>query len=399
VSEQLIIRLGSEAHQPIHWLIWSDSEKEIIGSGEVSNASALQELTEKAQTRHVICLVPDVDVTLKSVEIKGTFTRQMQQALPYMLEDDLACDVDRMHFSVFAKETDLIHVAICFKNKIEMWVDWLKEAEIVSLKFIPEALALPFPADDKWQALQLENHWIVREALNKAWSCDSEMLGAVMQLHLAENTDQVIESYTPIPENCVGKWVAVAPVLPMQLLAEGCVNNRFNLLTGDFKVKKENNLQLGKWKVPAITGVLLFSFMLGHLFLQEKQTEQQILLVEKQTESVYKKAFPKQSSLKYSRIKKKLKGLLSENTTTGGEKGLLVMLNDLTPVFKKVPSLQISTLKFNDKKHELNLSVSADSFQAFEKLGGAMPEQYLLEQGALNNSKNRVSGALTVRVK
>ena len=131
MSEQLIIRLSSESHQTIYWLIWSDSEKKIIESGELVNAVNLNQLSEKALTRKVTCLLPSVDITLTSVEIKGAFTRQTQQALPYMLEDDLACDVEKLHFSVFAKETDLIQVAVCAKNKMQTWLDWLNDAEII----------------------------------------------------------------------------------------------------------------------------------------------------------------------------------------------------------------------------------------------------------------------------
>ena len=399
MSEQLVIRLSSEKNQTIHWLIWSDSEKEIIGSGDIGNAAELSQLAEKAQSRKVICLVPGVDVTLKSVVINGTFTRQMQQALPYMLEDELASDVDKLHFSVFAKETDLVQVAICVKSKIEMWLEWLTEAEIVCQQFIPEALALPSPADEKWQALQLENHWLIRETLTKGWTCDSEMLNDVLTLHLMENPEQIIESYSPNPENCAGKWQVTDGLLPMQLLAEGCVNNRFNLLSGEFKAKKESNLQLGKWKIPAIAAVVLFAIMLVNLFVESKQAEQQTLVVKEQVESVYKQAFPNQSKLKYSRVKKKIKSLMTGLSETGGETGFLTMLTDLVPVFKSVPSLEITTLKFKSKKREISLAVSADSFQAFEQLAAKMPAQYQLEQGALSNSKNRISGALTIRAK
>ena len=399
MSEQLIIRLASEAHQTIHWLIWSDSEKEIIASGDLENAQALQLLTEKAQTRKVICLVPGVDVTLKSVVINGSFTRQMQQALPYMLEDDLASDVDKLHFSVLAKKNDLVEVAICFKSKLQMWLDWLADADIFCQRLIPETLTLPVPNDQQWQALKLENYWLVRESEYQAWCCESEMLNDILQLRLLENPQQVISSYSPIPDNSIGQWLAEQAILPMQLLAEGSFNNKLNLLTGEFKVNKESNLQFAKWKLPVIAAVILFIAILVNLFVQAKQAEQQILQVQHQAEIVYQKAFPNQSPLKYSRIKKKLKGLLAELSITTQESGFLSILNDLIPVFQAVPSLQISTLKFNSQNQQISLAVSADSFQSFEQLAAKIPAKYSLEQGALNNNKNRVSGTLTLRVK
>lgn len=399
MSEQLIIRLASEAHQTIHWLVWSDSEKEIIASGDLENAKALSLLAEKAQSRKVICLVPGVDVTLKSVVIKGAFTRQMQQALPYMIEDDLASDVDKLHFSILDKKTDLVEVAICFKVKLQMWLDWLAEADIFCQRLIPEALTLPLPNEQQWHALKLDDHWLIREGEYQAWSCESEMLNDILKLRLLENPQQVIKSYSSIPDNCIGQWQAEQMILPMQLLAEGCLDNKLNLLTGEFKVKKEGNLQLIRWKYPVIAALILFVIVLVNLFVQAKQADQQTFFVKQQVETVYQKAFPNQTSLRYSRIKKKLKGLLADSSITTQESGLLVILNDLIPVFKAVPSLQISTLKFNSKNQQISLAVSADSFQSFEQLAAKMPSKYTLGQGALSNNKNRVSGTLTVEVK
>ena len=38
MAEQLLIRLGSLEQDRIAWLIWSQSEQEIIASGELANA-------------------------------------------------------------------------------------------------------------------------------------------------------------------------------------------------------------------------------------------------------------------------------------------------------------------------------------------------------------------------
>ena len=398
MSEQLVIRLSSEPHQTIHWLIWADSEKKIIASGELENAEELKQLQDKALSCKVICLLPSVDVTLKSVKIKGAFTRQIQQALPYMLEDDLACDVEQLHFSVFAKETNLIEVAVCAKNKMQLWLSWLNAAEISPFKFIPEALALPVPTDQQWQALRLGKQWIIRESLNSGWSCESEMLDSMLQLRLMDNTEQVINSYSGVVSSEHGKWRAIDSASPMHLLARGCVNGHINMLNGEFKIQKESNLQIAQWKLPLIAISILFIFAFINLVVQHSMLEKQTEQVKKQVETVYKKAFPTQRALQYSRIKKKIKGLLNQASEVP-EADFLIILNDLLPVFKAVPSLQISSLKFNSKKKEINLSVSTDSFQAFEQLAKQVPVQYQLEQGVLSNNKNRVSGLLTVKVK
>ena len=399
MSEQLIIRLASEAHQTIHWLIWSEKEQEIIASGELDNAEALTLLTEKAQTRKVTCLAPSVDITLKPVMIKGSFTRQMQQALPYMLEDELASDVDKLHFSVLSKKVDQIEVAICFKAKLKLWLDWLEAAEIFCQRMVPEALALPTADETQWQALRQGKQWLIREGAFQAWSCEDEMLGDVLALRLQKNTQQVIQSYSPLPDIQVGEWVAATPVLPMQLLAEGAINTNLNLLTGEFAIQKENHLQLHKWKGVAIAVSILFVVLVVNLFIKIEQTEQQTLIVKSQVEEVYQAAFPDQGRLRYSRIKKRLKTLLASVNVDKEEVGLLIILNDLLPALKAVPSLQISNLKYTSRNQELSLTISADSFEAFEQFAVKVPTRYAFEQGTLVNNADRIAGTVTVRIK
>ena len=47
MNEYLLIRLGAHASDPIHWLVWSQSELEIIASGCLSGADELAQLRER----------------------------------------------------------------------------------------------------------------------------------------------------------------------------------------------------------------------------------------------------------------------------------------------------------------------------------------------------------------
>ncbi|WP_022940000.1 type II secretion system protein GspL [Psychromonas hadalis] len=396
MSERLIIRLASEASQKQHWLIWSESEKEIIGSGELDNAEQLKTLTEKAQSRHVICLLPGVDVCIKEVVIKGAFNRQMQQALPYIIEEELAGDVEKLHFTVIAKRTNLVHVAVCDKQRMTSWLGWLADAKISCKQFIPEGLALPFPAARNWQAVQLDNHWIIRESKELAWSCELSMLDIILSSKIDEQSNQTIESYSPLLEGCLGDWVNDFPTLPMELLTAGAIGCKVNLLNGEFKVKKEINKNLLKWRLPAILVALFFVISCINLVMENSRVEAQVAMVKGQVESVYKLAFPEQKKLRYSRVKKRLKTMLKATNGNRDPSGFLVMLDEIAPIFENNKELETSSLKYDAKKQQMRILAVGNNFQAFEKFSNALPKQYHLQQGALNSSKNQVSGLLTI---
>ncbi|MBP8772957.1 MAG: type II secretion system protein GspL, partial [Aeromonadaceae bacterium] len=62
MNEYLVIRLGVRATDPVHWLVWSQSEREIIASGTLLDAAELALLKERAGGRPVIGLVPSSEV-------------------------------------------------------------------------------------------------------------------------------------------------------------------------------------------------------------------------------------------------------------------------------------------------------------------------------------------------
>lgn len=399
MSERLIIRLASEASQKQHWLIWSEGEKEIIASGDIDNAEQLKKLTEKAASRHVICLLPGVDVCIKEVPINGPFNRQMQKALPYLIEEDLAGDVEKLHFTVIEKRSDLVHVAVCDKQRMYNWLGWLADAQISCKQFIPEGLALPTPADRNWQAVQLGNHWIIRESKELAWSCELSMFDVFLSCKIEQDSQQIIESYSPILEARRGDWVDDLPTLPMELLSVGALSCKVNLLSGEFKVKKETNKEIVRWRLPAILTALFFVISCVNLYMENRKIEAEVILVKGQVESVYKLAFPSNKKLRYPRIKKKLKTMLSDMNNSNGASEFLVMLDELAPTFKSNQALTPSSLKYDEKKQEMRILGIASNFQAFEKFSNSLPQQYSLQQGALNSSKNQVSGLLTIRKK
>ena len=223
------------------------------------------------------------------------------------------------------------------------------------------------------------------------------MLDFILESKLEENLSQQIESYSPFPESTVGQWTNSDAMLPMELLAKGTLNNKINLLTGEFKPKKESNKQLEKWRIPAVLTAVLFVFLMFNLYLKNMQVEKQTLLVKQQVEAVYKQAFPLQDKLKYARIKKKLKSMLLGLDGGVAESGFLSMLNELLPAFVNNPELEATSLKFDRKKLEMRILVSGNNFQSFEKFTDSIPKHFSVEQGALNSSKDRVSGLLTIR--
>jgi len=144
----------------VSWLIFSASEQEIIASGELTNTQQLGELTDKARQRTVKVFVPGCDVLLKRLNVPTKSQRAMRSAVPYMLEDELAQDVEQLFFA-YADITDNsddynCFVAVIERAQMQLWQTWLADAGIKTKTMQPDVLAMPY-VEGQWSVIALQD--------------------------------------------------------------------------------------------------------------------------------------------------------------------------------------------------------------------------------------------------
>lgn len=103
MNEFLIVRLSNDTSSAIQWIVWSEQQKEVIACGELADWDAVPELAAYAENRRTLVLLSASSLVLTEVEIPAGASRQFEGMLPFLLEDDLAQDVEQLHFSVLHK--------------------------------------------------------------------------------------------------------------------------------------------------------------------------------------------------------------------------------------------------------------------------------------------------------
>ncbi|MFT5807070.1 MAG: general secretion pathway protein L [Moritella dasanensis] len=404
MSEQLVVRLGSESRQAIHWLVWSTVEREIIASGILACAEDLIELKSRAGGRPIITLVPSCDITFKDVELPGRSNKQLLNALPYMLEQELSSDIDKLHFSVLEKLANTVSVAVIAHEKMQAWQSWLADADLVCEQYIPDALTLPY-SDAHWSAVELDGQWLIRQTPTQGVCIESGLLGFV--LAAAESSEdegvsnaKTVMSYSALDTLGLANWQQGQIELPMKLCAEGAIGSRYNLLQGQYKVVREENVALKLWRGSAIAACLAIVMIFANQFVTLNKLEQQQSALDNEIKQVYKTVFkPKKMRLNTRLVKKQMQNRL--NALRGGDdnSGFLVMLSQLTPTFKLLPGIQPISVRFDTKQATLRLQASAADFQVFDKLKSLLSKQFDVEQGTLSQRDGRVQGTLDIKGK
>jgi general secretion pathway protein L len=423
MAEILYIRLGSQAQDEISWLVFSPVEQEIIASGVLTSAEQLSELTAKAQQRMVHVFVPGSDVLLKRVSMPSKSQRSIRAAVPYMLEDELAQDVDDLFFAYadIASDDDENNcfVAIVERAQMQLWLTWLANAKINAKTLQSEVLAMPYtqgqwsaiaihPSTNTSQIVMRQGEWQGCTLDSKAWTFAAEHIfsNSVNHHHAdleKENNVITLNAYSELPNlaSCSLELTVIKKQeeLPLALFAQNSQRSPFSLLQDEFKIKKHRSTGLTKWLWAAGIAVCALLLNVGYKSAQLWQLSAQQQQVEEQIISRYKRAFPATKRVRIGTIKSQLNKKIAQLGATSDSTGLLTMLLKVQPAFAKVPALKPESIKFDGKRQELRLQAIADDYQHFEQFKAALiRDNLVVKQGSQKNQGEQVTGSFTINM-
>ncbi|WP_429176317.1 GspL family type II secretion system protein ExeL [Aeromonas salmonicida] len=392
MSESLVIRLGTNAQQPVEWLVWSAKEEEIIASGTLASAHALGELRERAGGRPVVTLVPGSNLIFRRVSLPGKYSRQSAAALPYLLEEQIASDVDELHLVVLAHEGHDVDLMAVDKEKMQTWLGWLEAAGLKSQQLLPDVLALPQAADG-WSALQLGKEWLLRQGPCQGIVADEPLLAMLLAVEAEPVT---IHSHTPVPPIPNANWQAADPELPMLLLAKGALNCQANLLQGPYRPQTEYSRYWLQWRKVAVVAGLLLLVALTQRGVHLYQLAEQDKALKAEIRQVYTRIFPGETRIVNvrSQMAQHLK-LLGQTP----QDGVLLLLTELAPTFAEVPGLKPQVLRFDAARGELRLQVTAPGFTEIERFRELAGKRFEVQQGEVRSTEGKVEGALVLKGK
>lgn len=400
MSEQLVIRLGAEADSKIHWLIWSETERDTIASGELRGRPELDQLTDKAESRDVVVLIPGDRVGLHRIEAPAKTRRQMSQALPYLLEEKLADDVEELHFVVVGQDKETVTVAVVSDHLMERWTEWLEETGIECNRWMPDLLALPMPEELQATAVELDGQWLFRTSQYQGVCVDEAWINLALPKLAVDYTVDSVVSHSDIPliddTELPPEWLQGELELPMALLAQGAVLSNINLLQGRYERQTQYHLLWEVWRKAAIAAGVAFVLVLANLALQGYKLDQQIEQNRSELHQVYKRVFPDVKRVRDSRISSDFKRAIEKLDGAGGDRDLLVMLKNLTPALSKTKDLKSSGIRYDVKRGEIQLQATGKSFETFEKFKTAA-EPLVAEPGALSKKPEGIVGTITIR--
>ena len=407
--ESLVIRLPEETDAPASWLVVDAAGARLSApqAGPLTLAAGL------APGKRVTVLVPGVDVLLAEPELPIRASAKLAQVVPFALEEQLADDVDDMHFAIGRRE--LLRpgtpVAAVSHARLQGWLERVRTAQISPDVVAADTDTLPSLPGQTVLLIDDDRLYVRRQGEPPAVVQAAPLAEAFELIVLGTPSEEVhlLVYITPADwtthQDAIDGLRARVASLKVQLLPDGVlpwlahqsvVSPPLNLLQGRYATKSHWGDQLRAWRVAAIlAGSLIALNLVGkgveiwHLSRVEKQLDASI-------EQVFREAMPGEQNAVDAR--RRMEARLQALTGGGGAgaESLLPALGALGGAVSQVPDTTLEALSFRGSV--LDLKVTAKDVGSLDRLQRLVTERGM--QAELQSSNPRppgVEGRIQVR--
>lgn len=415
MADWLLIRLPHEPAAPASWLV-ADGAGRIVAReqrGSLSEAAAL------APARRVCALVPAADVVLTEADVPVKSGVRAQQVVPFALEEQLAEDVESLHFALGRRPSEgaRMPVAVISRALLEGWL-----AELAAVGVTPEAVFAESelaPVNPGQAVAVLEGHdAIVRAPGALPVTMPIDALPEALQL--ARPSEEVIAADPPGGRGLVlytgaAEWQRYARMveslrdrfdgIKVQLLTEGPLplyaqrvaaaasGGAINLLQGPYA--PASSLASG-WRIWRAAAILLVALVALHAIgsatelMGLHRAERSVNIAIAQT---FRAAMPGEHNAidARRRMAQRLASLRGGEST-----GLLAALDALAEARASAGNPAIRALQFRDGALELVLA--APNAEALDRLSqGLRARGWQADLTSSNTSGSRYEGRIEIK--
>ncbi len=335
----------------------------------------LRPVLETVGNSPVVVLVPGNEVVLTKVDLPIRQRAKLIQAVPYALEEQLAEDVEQLHFAVGEKQGNgETPVFVASDLKMQSWLAGFEAAGITPRALVPDILCLPGPVDDQHWSLLIEGaNTLIRTSPSSGFTCDSIALEDY--LSLAEATETLKLKVATV-ETDSSIRVTTLPVQSVDI--DSNINfgleamqltgdfNRFNLLQGKYSRQQGFDSWLQPLKFTA--ALVLLSVVLGtlSLALDHFKFKTELSRISAENDAAIARMFPEIKTLVPGSERIQLERRLQELRGEGSGNGLFRPLSTLSQGLASVGGVSLQELQFRD--NTLFMSLVAKDISTLEKL-------------------------------
>lgn len=416
MSEALVIRLlppqdrNSNPEQGRARVQWTLVDTQGARVGAVLQGS-LQEASGLAQGRQVVALVSGTEVLHAEPvlpPLRGG--AKLAQVVPFALEDQLASDVDDLHFAV-GKRTERpgTPVAIVSHHQVQLWLSELEDVGLHPAALYTDTSIAPGTSDGVVVLID-QGRVTLRKNDEPAVTLDVKPLAEALQLllpndpglptaiYLAESEyDHEQAAIETLRERVADLQIKLLPdgVLPL-LAAQAVKQNGINLLQGAYAPRTDIGTRLQPWRYAALLIATLFVVQVLVMSVKWWQLKRQEVELDRQIVQTYAQGLPGAAPVNPAQARRAFESQLLALQSGGASSLLMQNLAMLADAITKTPNAQITALSYRDGNMDLQLTVP--NVQALDQIRQlAATHSVAADIQTANPRGNQIEGRLQLK--
>ena len=402
MSKNIIIFMPEIGEDHVQWAV-ADDRGSLVSDPQ---AGTLSEAAAAVEGRRSTLVVPGNDVLLAEALVPGGSQARAMQAIPFALEEQLADDVDKLHFALGSKDReDNYPVAIIDRSTMDTISEQCQEAGLRPTEIVPETLALPkFDPIDfgevSWTALLDEDQAVIRLNGYKGFATDAGMASFMLEgakSGLAEDAAPLLTIYTTDPDTNLIVPGGVETELRdcesrLSLYADGLASApNINLLQGSYNPKTQFDKTWKPWRwTAALAGVLVATLFAGKWF-DYRALKAEESYIDREIATAFESALP---GVRMQRPRRQIQDALSGDGS-GNTSNFTNRLAEIAASLSTQPQTKVRTIGYRNGSFDLDLNT--DAVPTMDALKSELGKRGALELTL--RSSNREKDTVRARVR
>ncbi len=353
--------------------------------------NSLKPLADKSQC---IAVLPGSCVyrTQSNLAIKNR--KQLEQALIYDLEEQLAEDVETLHFAYRKNAQKTLDIAIIKKDLLKNWLSVLAEVGIQLTYALTDTLLLD-QFSESWLILH-DNDSILLKAEQNSYALDTQNLATILASFGSDLPESIntCSTSTLILEGSPVNLATQADQVPLfsQLCQHYATTGMLNLLQGAFQAKTQQTWRLIKWAAAGLF-ILLSALTLVQGY-QNRQLQNQEAQLEQEIKAIYQTSFPNARRI-IDPVAQMRSGLQSLQNNQIQQGGFTALLAGVARAIQAQKEINLSSIQYYQQS--MLIEFSTPSLEQLEVFKNALTQQGLTaEISSATKADNRVLAQLKI---
>ena len=341
-----------------------------------------------AQRHPAWVLVPASDCAFHRVTLPAGARRNAQQALAFLLEEQLATEIEESHFALIHRDKSDCAVAVVGREKMRAWQAWCEGLGLNVLALTPDALALPQnPAG--WSAVRCGEQWLFRCETSSGMAVETPWLGELL-VHWPDLAP--IACYSP-PPDIAAPW---QPRPAQDLLALAASNpqaRKICLRQGNFAAKRRPPTPR-RWRPTIVATLALLLLWSGNRLHDHLALARQADAAVQASRDFYRQWFKAEKNLVNPRLQ--MQQHLRRLESVSARPALISRLGALQQIIAETPGIRLRALSFDAARNALQLEISAVSSQALAQFSQRARAGFRVQTGEMKPRADGIEGRLTL---